>query len=584
MSDLDHVREIERTLSGESTLRDTLVRESWLRCIEDYGMDPARREAAHVITEAQLREHRDQSERLIATARSGLQALFRQVVGQNYVLLLSDADGICVDFFGDQQFEHELRASGLTLGSDWSENLAGTCGVGSCIYTGQPVTVHQSDHFGIDHTGLSCTAAPIYDSFGQLVAVLDISLLLSPTAKSSQTLAMNLVTSSARRIEMANLMAASRRDWVLRIAGHPEFLDVDPEAAVSLDGSGRIIGLTHGAEAMLNPSHGPPLLGQSIQSILEIEIDDLPDLMRDKPTEDRLIRLRDGGALFAHAIAPQAPRAALPENAGFARQPGPLAHFSGADPAMAQMLCIAERVAPTDIPLLITGETGTGKSRLARAIHAVASKGEALITLDCATLDQARLDLALRDAGDRHATLLLRDVDALTKDVQPHVMAALDRLANLRPISTTRSEVAGRLDNALFFRLVGTTLNLPPVRLRRDFDWLLDRLLRQRTATTPRLSPAARADLASRPWHGNIRELERSLDVALATASSNTLDLSDFPAVALQRPSAANDAAALEALLEACNWNMALAARRLGVDRSTILRRVRKAELQTPSS
>ena len=584
MSDLDHVREIERTLSGESTLRDTLVRESWLRCIEDYGMDPARREAAHVITEAQLREHRDQSERLIATARSGLQALFRQVVGQNYVLLLSDADGICVDFFGDQQFEHELRASGLTLGSDWSENLAGTCGVGSCIYTGQPVTVHQSDHFGIDHTGLSCTAAPIYDSFGQLVAVLDISLLLSPTAKSSQTLAMNLVTSSARRIEMANLMAASRRDWVLRIAGHPEFLDVDPEAAVSLDGSGRIIGLTHGAEAMLNPSHGPPLLGQSIQSILEIEIDDLPDLMRDKPTEDRLIRLRDGGALFAHAIAPQAPRAALPENAGFARQPGPLAHFSGADPAMAQMLCIAERVAPTDIPLLITGETGTGKSRLARAIHAVASKGEALITLDCATLDQARLDLALRDAGDRHATLLLRDVDALTKDVQPHVMAALDRLANLRPISTTRSEVAGRLDNALFFRLVGTTLNLPPVRLRRDFDWLLDRLLRQRTATTPRLSPAARADLASRPWHGNIRELERSLDVALATASSNTLDLSDFPAVPLQRPSAANDAAALEALLEACNWNMALAARRLGVDRSTILRRVRKAELQAPSS
>ena len=190
----------------------------------------------------------------------------------------------------------------------------------------------------------------------------------------------------------------------------------------------------------------------------------------------------------------------------------------------------------------------------------------------------------MRDAGDRHATLLLRDVDALTKDVQPHVMAALDRLANLRPISTTRSEVAGRLDNALFFRLVGTTLNLPPVRLRRDFDWLLDRLLRQRTATTPRLSPAARADLASRPWHGNIRELERSLDVALATASSNTLDLSDFPAVPLQRPSAANDAAALEALLEACNWNMALAARRLGVDRSTILRRVRKAELQTPSS
>ncbi|WP_409438169.1 sigma-54-dependent Fis family transcriptional regulator [Yoonia sp.] len=581
MNDVEHVREIERTLSGASTSRDDVVKDSWRRCVQDYGLDPTRRAAAHIITETQLREHRDQSERLIATARSGLHALFRQIAGQNYVLLLSDASGICVDFFGDPQFEDELRKSGLFLGSDWTESLAGTSGVGSCIYTGQAVTVHQGDHFGMDHTRLSCTAAPIYDSFGQLVAVLDISLLRSPSPKTSQNLAMNLVTASARRIELANLMAYSRREWVLRLAAHPEFLDVDPDAAVSLDGAGRIIGLTRAAETMLMGSNGTPLLGRSIQSVLDIVIDDLPDLMRDKPTEDRVIRLRDGSALFAHAIAPQAPRANLPAKVPDRQHPVAFASLAGSDPAMTQVLLLAARMAETDIPLLILGETGTGKSRLARAIHTVGGGERRLITLDCATFDEALVDQSLRALNGAPATLLLRGLEALSPAVQPQLIALLDQHPSLRPISMARVDVTGLLDPALYYRLVATVLTLPPVRLRHDFDWLLDRLLRKRTATTPRLTLAARAELASRPWPGNIREMERTLDVALATASSNTLDLSDIPATSALRQ-VNDEISGLEAMLDACHWNMALTARRLGVNRSTVLRRVRKAGLQAP--
>ena len=183
MSDLEHVTEIDRVLRGQETGRDTLVADSWRRCIETYGMDPTRPDPAHIVPASQLREHREQAERLVATARSGLRALFRQVAGQNYVLLLADAKGVCVDFFGDPRFEDDLRQAGLTLGSDWSEDLAGTSAAGACIVTGEPVTIHQDDHFGNAHTALSCTSAPIYDSLGQLAAVLDISLLRSPSPK-----------------------------------------------------------------------------------------------------------------------------------------------------------------------------------------------------------------------------------------------------------------------------------------------------------------------------------------------------------------------------------------------------------------
>lgn len=160
---------------------------------------------------------------------SSLQSLFLQVAGQRYVLLLTAPKRVCVDFFGDDLFVDELRGAGLHLGSNWSEDLAGTCGVGACIDTQGPVTVHQDDHFGNAHTTLSCTAAPIFDSPGGLAAMLDISLLRSPTPKRSQNLTMSLVTNAARHVEMANLMAESRRDWVLRLSA-------------SLDGAGPVLG------------------------------------------------------------------------------------------------------------------------------------------------------------------------------------------------------------------------------------------------------------------------------------------------------------------------------------------------------
>lgn len=132
-----HITEIERVLSGQVSTRDDVVVASWKRCVREHGLDPARSKPAYIVPDNQLRAHREQSERLISIARSGLENLFRQVAGQNYVLLLADRAGITVDYFGDPAFEDDLRRAGLYLGADWSEDLVGTCGVGACIATGQ---------------------------------------------------------------------------------------------------------------------------------------------------------------------------------------------------------------------------------------------------------------------------------------------------------------------------------------------------------------------------------------------------------------------------------------------------------------
>lgn len=579
MRDTDHVREIDRVLRGQATGRDGVVSDSWRRCVESWGLDPSRPSPAHIVTESELRAHREQSERLIAIARSGLDALFRQVAGQNYVLLLADAKGVTVDFFGDRRFEDDLRAAGLYLGSDWSEQLAGTCGVGSCIVTGQAVTIHQSDHFDLHHTPLSCTAAPIFDTSGTLAAVLDLSLLRSPQPKASQELAMNLVRASARRVEMANLMAMTRRDWVLRFSASPEFLEVDPEAAIALDGAGRIIGMTHAAQQVLGD--GRSLLGQRLDQLMEVSVDDLPELMRGRPTEERVIRLHDGRALFGHAIAPQSPRVA---RAPGVPMPGGLSSLAGPDPSMQALLARAARLAGTQIPLLLTGETGTGKQRLARAIHMCGPGARPFLLLDCAGCDADAIE-ALRPQATGPGTLFLQGVDDLSAAGQ----AALLRLlgdAKLRVIASARGDLAamtrqGAFRGDLFFRIAGAGLPLPPLRLRQDFDWLLDRLLRARNPDGLRLTPAARAELKSRNWPGNLRELASTLEVAVSLAEGGAIDVSDLPEPVLAEtvPDPAED---LESVLDACGWNMARAARRLGVNRSTVMRRVQRLGLTPP--
>ncbi len=577
MRDTDHVREIGLVLEGRETGRDSYVTDSWRRCVETYGMDPTRPDPAYIVTSDQFREHREQSERLIATARSGLQSLFRQVAGQNYVLLLADAKGICVDSFGDPRFEDELREAGLYLGADWSEERAGTCGVGSSIVTGEAITVHQSDHFGFLHTPLSCTAAPIRDTKGELCAVLDISLLRSPSPKASQNLAMSLVLASARRVEMANLMAASRREWVLRVSTSPEFLEVDPEAAVTLDGSGRIVGMTTGARRALDPEGARNLVGTRIDEWLELTVDDLPDLMRGRPTEERVLRHKDGRGLFGHAIAPQSARSKATLRQSGDDLPGVFSSFAGSDPELHGMLTRAARLAATQVPLLIAGETGTGKEKLVRMIHMHGQPGRAFHNLRCA-------GLAAFDMLDNAApgTLFLRGVEDLPDAGQDALLSVLDRRTDLRIVATTRIEpgsLADTLRDDLFYRIAGATLRIPALRHRADFDWLLERLLRRRSPDELRLSPSARAELKSRNWPGNIRELERTLDVAVALAEGSVIDVPDLPAPFSAARTALPPEEDLEALLAACNWNMAQAARRLGVNRSTILRRARKAGL-----
>lgn len=628
-----HVEEIARLAQGNRVARDTAVVQSWLRCLNDYRLDPAAAQEAYIVPGPQLREHREQADELIRIGRSAVEGLFRHVADQHYVLLLSDARGVTVDFMGDPTFDNQLRKAGLYLGSEWSESRAGTCAVGACIVAGEPVIIHQDDHFDSSHIGLTCTAAPIFDTLGDLTAVLDISQLRSPTAKASQQLALHLVSATARRIELANLMARTRNDWILRLSRMPDFLDVDPEAAISLDGGGRITGVTHGGLRALGglvdlgPTRG--IVGRPISDFLDIEVDDLPRLMRGRPDRERVVRTRSSAALFASAIAPVASFRGVPAMRGVA-VPRALRDLSFGDPAMEAVQIRAMKLASRDIPILIQGETGSGKEFLARAIHDSRPNAGRFVAVNCAAIPEnlieselfgyapgaftgasARGKIGLVEAADG-GTLFLDEIGDMPIGLQARLLRVLSegefvpvgavkpKPVKLRVVSASHHRLedlvaTGRFREDLYYRLAAATLTLPPLRNRLDFDRLADHVLRrvaEEVGGATRLSAAARLMLRAHGWPGNLRELANALRVASALADGDEIGPDDLPdavrrgdAPLVAMPSTGRDpqietaAAAgddLQRQLDACGGNVSELARRLGVDRTTVHRRLRR--------
>jgi transcriptional regulator of acetoin/glycerol metabolism len=635
----NHIREVQMIAQGGESCREPIIKQSWLRCVSEYGLDPADLKEAYIVPDSELRQHRERLEKLIRTARYGLESLYKQVSGQHYVLLLTDAKGVTVDYIGDPALEQELRRAGLYLGSEWSEARAGTCGVGLCAYSGEALTVHQTDHFDGTHTELTCTSAPIYDINGEMAAVLDISALQSPEPKESQNMALHLVKACSQRIEMANLMAAFRTDWIIRFSHSPDFLDVDPECGVAISSDGRIAGMTHTAQCLMASSghldwRAPSkIIGERLETFFDFDANDLPLFTRSRPTDERVIRTRGSKALFAHSIAPQKPVA--PSRLS-TQAHEPLRHLHGGDPTMKELTEKAARLAHAPISILLNGETGTGKEFLARAIHELRRAPGKFVAINCAAVPETLIEselfgyepgsftgaqakgkkglieqadggtLFLDEIGDMPLGLQARLLRVLAEKEVLRVGALKPVSVNIRVLAATHQDLAdlarkGKFREDLYYRLSGAVLRLPALRERQDFDWLLDRLLNADlggSGQLVRIDPQARAVLRSYQWPGNIRQLLNALEFAKAFCSGGIIGDAALPDYVRQNigstlPDPArggrissegdHDGAELERLLGERGWNVSEVARELRVARTTIHRRMKKAGFVPPN-
>jgi two-component system response regulator HydG len=304
----------------------------------------------------------------------------------------------------------------------------------------------------------------------------------------------------------------------------------------------------------------------------------------------------------------------------------------GQSPALLEALRLAERVAPSDATLLISGETGSGKEVLAEAVHELSPRAhKPLVKIHCAAIPPTLLESELfghtrgaftgahkdkpglfeeADGG----SLLLDEVGEIPAEIQVKLLRVLQtgeiqrlgetrsRRVHVRVIAATHRDLsaevaAGRFREDLFYRINVIELRMPPLRDRGEDALLLARHFLARStaevAAAPKtLSEAAEAALLSHRWPGNVRELENAIRRAAALTVGDRIEVEDLPESVRTAPAKSHPAWQgtatipeewtleiterwlIERTLSATDGNKREAARRLGLSLATLYRKL----------
>jgi two-component system nitrogen regulation response regulator GlnG len=219
----------------------------------------------------------------------------------------------------------------------------------------------------------------------------------------------------------------------------------------------------------------------------------------------------------------------------------------GRTPAMQALYRLVARVMNTDLAVLITGESGTGKSLIARAIHDFSDRRTLPFVVAQAS-DLAGVDGPMTVLSKvRGGSLVFDEVADFDDDAQARIVRMLDILGDQAPriMATSQADLAARMDQGafrqdLFYRLGGVTLHVPALRERvDDIPLLAEHFLakgERDLAALRRLAPDARGLVRAYSWPGNVRQLENTLRRLMVTSAEAEITRSEVEAVLGNQP------------------------------------------------
>ena len=271
-----------------------------------------------------------------------------------------------------------------------------------------------------------------------------------------------------------------------------------------------------------------------------------------------------------------------------------------------QVLRQVRQAARTDTPVLITGETGTGKEPLARALHQLSSRAAKLfVRLNCAAIapDLFERELfgyvraAFSSAPEGRGGLLeaaaggalfLDEIGEAPPELQARLLQIFERARDVRLITASQQDLQsavreGRFRQDLYYRLRSMQIDLPPLRRqRRAIPFLVAHVLAhwadQREMSPPRITRQAMERLLNHSWPGNVRELIQEIERA-AEEAGGQLITARYLSFAPLPATAAEEAARIREALKETQGNIAAASRRLRISRTTLYRKMRRFNL-----
>lgn len=298
-----------------------------------------------------------------------------------------------------------------------------------------------------------------------------------------------------------------------------------------------------------------------------------------------------------------------------------LERIVGSSPPMRKLRQIIERIAPLSETVLITGETGTGKELVARALHETSPrKSKPFVALDCSSIPETLIESELfgHEKGSftganemrrglfevaADGTLFLDEIESLSPAVQAKLLRVLQERAfrrvggrkdlkfSARVVSATNQDLEKLLEKGVFrrdlyYRFAVLPIIVPPLRARReDIPELVNFLLKNRVAHAPKISVEAMQILLEHDWQGNVRELENvisyvsalggdyvtadDLPILSAKAKPQNADFENLPLAELEKNH-------ILQVFERAHRNRVQTAKLLGIDRRTLYNKLRQ--------
>jgi transcriptional regulator of acetoin/glycerol metabolism len=607
---------------------------------EQYGLCTDARPDLDPLSPASLSALVERNRMLYSHALPAMETLYQQIADTHNMVLLTDADGVILHSLGDADFLAKANRVALAPGVDWSEARRGTNAIGTAIAEQAPATVHANQHYLSANHFLTCSAAPILDHRGKVVGVLDVS----GDRRSFHRHTMALVRMSALMVEN-HMFAANFEDAVtLHFHTRPEFIGTLMEGIASFTPGGRFLAANRNGLFQLGLS-SPALQAHTFSSLFGLPLSALYDHYRAaapglldlcmhsgvRVRGRAELRLTHGVHVLTAAPAPSArptpqPQPPLAEPASTTA----LRALDTGDARFAQVIAKVERVLGRAVPILIMGETGTGKDLLAQAIHRDSPRAQGpFVAVNCASIPESLIESELfgyeegaftgarkkgamgRIAQASGGTLFLDEIGDMPLALQARLLRALEErkvmpLGGIRAIPVdielvcaTHRNLRQRIADGLFredlyYRLNGLVVKLPALRERSDLDVLVARLLASVQGDCRRVSSEVLRLFQRHAWPGNLRQLGSLLRTAALMASDGEeIGLQHLPDDFLddlepsqpqpqRQPQEAQTAARLQDLelsailraLDTHGGNVSAAARALGVSRNTIYRKL----------
>jgi Nif-specific regulatory protein len=391
-------------------------------------------------------------------------------------------------------------------------------------------------------------------------------------------------------------------------------------------------GPPHADQIMVSSSICAPVKGsEGIESLVYLYC---TDPLKSLSSEDLelVVAISKTMAVAAGSLRRQA--LLLQENERLKAQVASEVQLIGSSPSLEEIKAQISQVAATNATVLIRGESGVGKELVARAIHLASPRRNGpFICLNCAALAESLLESELfghekgaftgatqRKIGKFEAahngTIFLDEIGEMPPSAQAKLLRVLEghpyeRVGGSEPIQVNVRVVAatnrpleeavnsGHFRRDLYFRLQVVEIRVPPLRDRRDdipilANYFLQRFLQETGRRLKGFTPAALEKMQSYSWPGNVRELRNVIERAVALARGTVLDASDIWLSGLDVPEASRAASAayaprsleevekehIAATLRYTQWNKSQAAAILGIERSTLDRKIKAYELQ----